>query len=577
MTNYKFTNFKVLKYRSLINVDIPIGHNSPTVICGENNIGKTNFLRALNVYFNSDESNTLFVPSIDLPHHIFHGSRGKGLWSEFIGTFEVGGVKNIVSIKFDGIEGLKEYKINDVKVNKHEVDDILTKFRFMFIESNNINLPMLMSNLLEEDGLNALDGKRSKQVKALKKLQEFIFLSQEAISDIEKDINEHFKELTDFDGILKGKNIKIEFAEYEKLRDIVKNMTSITLFDGNNSSIASKGSGAQRAVFIAMMKYVAKKSKQNVIWGIDEPEVFLQPRLQKRFHSTIKDIVSNQFQPVILTTHSQHFIELNSLNNTHLFKGDIVEKNYARKLDKVFYETNTKPIETQSNFEKSTLIREHLGINNNDGWEVLPYNIVVEGEEDKKYLEVLFKVMGYPYPNIIWSGGASKIAGYLQYYEIFAKDLDYKPYFHCIFDNDTEGRDQKNRISPNKYKYISVSTVILPHSDGRKEDKRNDWEIEDILPIKSLVDIVNKIVRKERYKIIKIKQISDKNMPAHLNTQLLKYLENCLSTNNPESPPFLLDDEGRKRQICKLFCENDILQSEITDPIKEFITNLRRQ
>ncbi|XUP88567.1 hypothetical protein B6672_008340 [Campylobacter jejuni] len=42
----------------------------------------------------------------------------------------------------------------------------------------------------------------------------------------------------------------------------------------------------------------------------------------------------------------------------------------------------------------------------------MPYNILVEGEEDKKYLQMLIEILNLSMPNIIHSGGATKIAGF---------------------------------------------------------------------------------------------------------------------------------------------------------------------
>ncbi|MGN6983256.1 ATP-dependent nuclease, partial [Neisseria sp. P0009.S007] len=88
---------------------------------------------------------------------------------------------------------------------------------------------------------------------------------------------------------------------------------------------------------------------------------------------------------------------------------------YERRPGKIFYEINTQNIAFTSTSEKIKAIKEHLGINNNDGWELLPFNVLVEGEEDKKYLEKLMEAVDIEIPNIICAGGATKIAGYLQY------------------------------------------------------------------------------------------------------------------------------------------------------------------
>lgn len=552
MSKLKFVSFKVSRYRSLLDVKLSVSQDKPVVICGENNIGKTNYLRAMNVFFNHIYSPEIFTPSEDIPHHVYFGSRGAGCKTELTGEFLEGENTFTLTVIFqhnDEVEYRKDRKICESK----EFLDVIQHFKFLFVESNNIDLPVLMSEILEEDGLLPLDVKRSKQSKPLEKLNEFIKLSQMAIADIEAEINKCFGALTDFDGILKDKKVKINFAEFDRLRDVVKTMTSITLSDGNNNSIASKGSGAQRAVFISLMQYISRNSKKKIIWGIDEPEVFLQPRLQKKFFSVIKEIISTKKQPVVLTTHSQHFIELNDLSETHIFKGEITQKEYSRKPNEIFYETNTYPIDVKSDLEKSLLIKEHLGISNNDGWDVLPYNVIVEGEEDKKYLEALFENQNLLVPNIIWSGGASKIGGYLQYYNIFAKDLDYKPDFICVFDNDNEGRDQAKRVKPKSYRSISVRMLELPRKDGKlaSELKDVDWEIEDFLPDEIVFSAVNGILKDEGYNQIIKKQITDKNNSANINTQILKYCEEACRVRNGDKDPLSLDNEGRKKQLCE--------------------------
>ena len=556
MNKIQFTGFHVKRYRSLLDVKIDVSTNNPVVICGENNIGKTNLLRALNVFFNHIFKEDIFVASEDIPHHIYYGSQGAGSKTELTGYFNIEDKNTSIKVTFNNF-GEPTYLISNKAVKQSDVAAILSKIQYLYVESHNIDLPQLISVVLEKDGLLPLDNKRKKQSQPLEKLEEFISLSQKAIADIEKNINLCFKDLTNFDGILRDKEIKINFAEFDKLRDVVKTMTSITLYDGNNHGIASKGSGAQRAVFLSLMQFISQNSKKNIIWGIDEPEAFLQPRLQKKVAEVFSDIVEKKKQPVILTTHSQHFIDLNNLENTHLFIGQVSERKYKRKPGEVFYEMDTAPFQTNSNYEKASLIKQHLGISNNDGWEVFPYNILVEGEEDKKYLETLMTFLNHPVPNIVFSGGASKIGGYLQYYNLFAQDLKYKPEFVCIFDNDNEGRDQSKRIKPKSYKHMDVKLIELPRHDGTVSDLLSgDWEIEDFLPPDVVLKAVNKILKKDSYKVIKKTQINDRDQPAHIKKQILKYAEECCNQNNSDKPPFELDNEGRKKQICMYICEH---------------------
>lgn len=582
MGKYLFKKFHVKRYRSLLDVKVDISDQDSVVICGENNIGKTNFLRALNIFFNHANQD-LYNPKEDIPYHIYYGSRGGGVKTELIGTFEKDG-KSITLKEIFTSSGEIKYQKDGKNVAFDDIQEILQSFQFLFLESHNIDLPKLISIVLEKDGLLALDSKRKKQSEPLEKLNEFIELSQKAIADIEKSINENFKQLTDFDGILQDKEISIKFVEFEKLRDIVKTMTSITLFDGNNHGIANKGSGAQRAVFLSLMQFIAQNSKKTVIWGIDEPEAFLQPRLQKQVARVFDEIVSDKRQPIILTTHSQHFVKLSNLQTTYLFKGTLSPREYVRKPNEVFYEMDTSPINCKSDFEKATLIKNHLGISNNDGWEVLPYNILVEGEEDKKYLETLMSIVNLSVPNIVWSGGASKIGGYLQYYNHFAEDLTYKPEFICIFDNDDAGREQAKKIKPKSYNNISVSLLELPRYDGTIASDllakdMADWEIEDLLPPEIIIASINHVLKKDKYRQITSKQIQNRSEVAHKGKQILKYAEECTASNNPKKPPFYIDNEGRKKQICQKFCELAYEMDTITfikETQKDFLEKLAK-
>ena len=60
----KIIHVDINRFRSIINLelDLEMDYNLVT-ICGKNNVGKTNVLRALNIFFNPDE----YEPQIDMP------------------------------------------------------------------------------------------------------------------------------------------------------------------------------------------------------------------------------------------------------------------------------------------------------------------------------------------------------------------------------------------------------------------------------------------------------------------------------------------------------------------------------
>ena len=575
---YEFIHFSVKRFRSLLNVPIDCNKDCPIIICGENNIGKTNFLRALHIFFNAPFDINLWEPSEDLPFHIYSGSQGGGTNSEFTGTFFDTQEDKKIKLKLTyKSQDEPQYKIGNKIIEEDEAAAILDDFRLLYVKSNNVNIPELISEILEDDILLPLDRQRTRQTVPLKKLTEFIEESEKSTKSIENKINKYFSAMTNFDGALKSSKIKIQFAEYSLLREAVKNMISITIDDGNQLPVENKGSGAQRAIMLSLMQFISENSKRNIIWAVDEPEVFLQPKLQKRTFEILKSISSQSGIQVFATTHSQHFIDLEDLSNTYIFKAQIDEKIYVRKKGKVFYKIDTKPIDTKSASAKATLIREHLGIENNDVWKVLPYNVMVEGEEDIRYLERCFQFLNLPIPNLIAAGGATNFKGYLQFFNSFADELSYKPKIVCVFDEDKQGRSAKESISAKKYANLDVCIVELPRFDNRL-DKKIQWAIEDFIPQGFLIDSISKVLKKSGRRIIQKSQKDNRQNHANIDLNILSYAEACSRINNPDMTQIVLNDDGRKREICRIFCECFDRSSEgfkLEKHQKKFITSLQ--
>ena len=75
------------------------------------------------------------------------------------------------------------------------------------------------------------------------------------------------------------------------------------------------------------------------------------------------------------------------------------------------------------------------------------------------------------------------------------------------------------------------------------------------MPQDILLEQINKILKKDKYRIIKKQQVLDRTQPGHINTQILNYAEQICTHNNKEKESLMIDHEGRKKQICKMFCE----------------------
>lgn len=76
MKRFKILEFTIKNFRSISILKLDTSKADLITLCGANNIGKTNVLRALKIFF--DNTAKIFNASEDIPYHIANGSRGEG-------------------------------------------------------------------------------------------------------------------------------------------------------------------------------------------------------------------------------------------------------------------------------------------------------------------------------------------------------------------------------------------------------------------------------------------------------------------------------------------------------------------
>ncbi len=531
--------------------------NRPVIICGSNNVGKTNFLRALGLFFCLDE--TRFDPKEDIPYDIEEGTHGGGRKTRFEAFFEekLDKYKIIVEYKISKDKGsfieIKASK-NNITISETRAREIIGKYKYLFIEASNIDMPKLIADIVDNEILVSLDKQRSKQTKPLEDLQRFIEKSKNSVSSIEKNIGKHLNDFVlDVDGIdTKDWRIEVLFPEFNKLRYAISDLIDFTLFDKNKRKISTKGSGIQRIIYLSLVKYIVDNSKKAVIVAIDEPEAFLQPALQKRAAEVLKEIAKDAY--VLLTTHSPHIIDLSDLSQTFLFKAEYEKRPLARKKNEEFYKVKT--IKDDSiGIEKIQLIKKHLGIKRNDSWEILPYNILVEGPEDRDYMLALFEAFGMESINILVAGGTAKIRGYLSFLEEFCEDLNFKPKVVCILDHDNSGKSEYNSLSgKNNYKKFDLIPLLISRVDGDR-DMKNDYEIEDFIFPEVIRLVINKILKKKNYKTITKKDFNKRFESGYDNFCILKFITEQVKNQNSSNNYIDFESESMKKMICIYVCE----------------------
>ncbi len=116
--------------------------------------------------------------------------------------------------------------------------------------------------------------------------------------------------------------------------------TEIYLDDGLKTLAKHKGHGLQRAVIFGLMKAWAKvmgesgttdesmsvrRSSRLVVFGIEEPELFLHPHAQRTFNKALRELSEGLNSQVIISSHSTHFVDLDDYRGIALIRKESAE------------------------------------------------------------------------------------------------------------------------------------------------------------------------------------------------------------------------------------------------------------
>lgn len=517
----KIQSIHIKRFRSILDLKLVFDDDSQFItICGANNAGKTNVLRAINCFFDPE----LYKAEKDSPNHKYYGSRGGKSYPEITINFKHDNGQYKLTREFDlkGLSKSKGISIEDNQTNKSnltekEINEQLAKIPFFFIPSINISIPDLVNNLIEDIYDLEYSKARFSGLKAdLKKSFEgYIDGVVEILNSLADEINPIFEQFNE------NWNVGFEFgSDVRKFRDLISTDIDFYFNDKSNRNIDAKGSGLQRLGFILLHSRIIQKfTKRTPILIIDEPDVYLHHGLQKKLMEHFNELVKKS--QIIITTHSPSFIDSYSLKNVFLLDLEIGKEQLYKRTNKYFYPLKTilVDIEKENGQRK---IRDYLGIDLDD-YELLdPYNIIVEGDSDKKYLAETAKFFGLKPPNIIATHGVSKYERTLDFYNSFYQDKELNPKIRIILDNDQAGRDVykkiHKKIERGIFSNLNLKCEFIPRYDGTQpnhddviKDKINsNIEVEDFIYPELFTELGNKILHKKGMNIVRWSSVKQK-------------------------------------------------------------------
>lgn len=542
----KIRTIQIKRFRSILNLKLTLDSlEHITTICGANNAGKTNVLRAINLFFNSED----YQASEDSPNHKFYGSRGGKVYPEISVDFEDNNTIYRITKTFD-IEGLS--KVTGEKIlperGKQSLDDslinaLLNRISFFYIPSINISFPNLINNLIEEIyDLEYAKARFSGLKSELKtSFDNYVTGLVDVLNGLAEEINPTFQEFNE--------NWEVGFeydSDVKKFRDLISSDVEFFFNDKSNRNIEAKGSGLQRLGFILMHSRILSKirNKQPILL-IDEPDIYLHQGLQKKLKSHLEKLCPRS--QIILTSHSPIFIDSYNLKNTFLLDLEIGEKILYKRTNKEFYPLNTCLVDIEQSTGNQK-IRDYLGIELDEYDLLSDYNIMVEGDIDKKFIEETSNFFSIKTANIIPTHGVSKYEKYLDFYDSFYKDKPVKPKIRLIFDNDSAGKEEYKKIfrknAKNSYQNLKVTCEFIPncfgerpsHSEVMKNIVKSNYEIEDFIYPEILVEIANNILAKKNFNKVPWKDISKRlDANSHKSRGILYNFDSIKNDKNLEN------------------------------------------
>lgn len=487
--NVRIRNFRTIQDETLIEFD-----NSLTIV-GPNNSGKTNILRAIQIFFTGYGNKEGYDRKRDFTRNAPKASKT---------TINITFTKEI-GIPFDE-EIFKEYEeiydyLESAVYNPAEFTIYLT-----FNDDNpnyqlhsnvkkktdkaghySLKQKSIISKVLEHFSVHYIASEKSVKevfnnlitplvsIELGKKILEQKLIINTVFFETSETISKH---LIDCD--LPGYKFTIRPPE-DEFSKMIKGFEFL-LKDSIETNVFEKGMGIQTAVLLACFIWVTEKenlTKKKVIWLLEEPEAFLHPSLSET-HKKLLDRL-RRISIVINSTHSLQFVPQDPLK----VLGSIIEKN-GTKINK--FKTYT---------EATKSLRDTLGIEFSHFFNLGLYNVFCEGQTDRKYLlEIVSKIPieydGEPleFPilksgetKFLDFGGTSHLEGFLRAtFEFIQKE---RPCI-SIFDGDTAGTKSINNL--NSF-FGSKSTPF--NSNQEYISLKKDFEIEYYFPDQWLKEIYN--------------------------------------------------------------------------------------
>lgn len=475
----KLKSITIENYRSIgenpITIDFP--ENQPVILIGENNSGKTNIIRAIDIlfgewhpkykefedhdYFGRKGENKIIIKAEVSEFQNKLGRSGEYTCTGFKLEVQKGGQNKFVAIQYeDGNEN--QYVSNELR-------EELTAVLITSEQNLNYQLSYSTKYTLLSKVTKAFHDKLTSdadKVERLKDLYKKILNIFDEVSEF-KNFKEKMSSITGdlIQNMTHG--LQLDFSAYDP-SNYYKNLRVLPHENQEVRSFDELGTGQQQILALSFAHAYAKcfKNKKGLILIIDEPEAHLHPLAQKWLARTLYQMAKDGLQMVI-TTHSPYFIDLEFLEGIYLVKKENKMTSVAHLTKKEFAE-----------------YCKNNGANRSDENTIIPFYVksatsnilkgffakkvvLVEGMSEELAMPIYLEKVGLDVLkegiDIINVGGKGELA---KWWRLFTA---YKIPCYVCFDNDSDDDNQGNKRKD------FLKTIGLKDNDLSNILQKEDW------------------------------------------------------------------------------------------------------
>lgn len=441
-------------YRSIQHpVEIKFPNNMPVVLIGENNAGKSNIVRAIDILFGQS-----YPKYKDFEDHDYYGRDPtneieiKASVSGFEGRLGYNDEYSCIGFKLKATKGREHDFVaiqNNGQENRYVSNDLRQELSSIIVNAEqNLSYQLSYSSkfTLLSKVTRSFHDRLTSDDKRVEKLKEFY----EGIKATFLEVPE-FAEFNENMSSIAGQTINnmsyglgLDFSAYDP-SNYFKTLSVQPSEEGEVRSIDELGTGQQQILALSFAHAYSKSFLgDNLLLMIDEPESHLHPLAQKWLARIMFDMANDGLQ-VVLTTHSPHFINLEFLEGINLIRKE-VEGTYstaenASQLVGHCVETGVNPdkiseesvIPFYSNHSTAHILN---GLFANKV-------ILVEGQTEELALPIYLKKVGLDTLEqgieVIGVSGKGNLAKWWRFFSLYKV-----PTFIC-FDNDATSDGNGNR------------------------------------------------------------------------------------------------------------------------------------